>query len=102
MLPADGSPEFELRDSRYFGEWGGYLFLLLSFSWRTKEITAIMTMQNAKMSYHVTIIAHPLSVSRGQKKWITPNGGTAYRGADSTKDRVTQDPTDCKGKNTGA
>ena len=34
-----------------------------------------MTMQNAKMSCHVTIIAHPLSVSRGQKKWITPKVG---------------------------
>ena len=41
-LPADGSPQFRLRDNRDFGE-GGYLFLL---SWRTKAMTVAMTMQN--------------------------------------------------------
>ena len=78
-------------------EGSGYLFLL--FAWRTRAMTAAMSMQNWKIPSHVTSI--PVTPSRlrlGAKEASPPkkSRGTAYRGTGSTTDSVAQISTDCK------
>ena len=78
-------------------EGSGYLFLL--FAWRTRAMTAAMSMQNWKIPSHVTSI--PVTPSRlrlGGKEASPPkkSRGTAYRGTGSTTDSVAQISTDCK------
>ena len=78
-------------------EGSGYLFLL--FAWRTRAMTAAMSMQNWKIPSHVTSI--PVTPSRlrlGAKKHHPPKKSreTAYRGTGSTTDSVAQISTDCK------
>ena len=83
-------------------EGSGYLFLL--FAWRTRAMTAAMSMQNWKIPSHVTSI--PVTPSRlrsGAKEASPPkkSRGTAYRGTGSTSDSVARISTDCKGKEPG-
>ena len=78
-------------------EGSGYLFLL--FAWRTRAMTAAMSMQNWKIPSHVTSI--PVTPSRlrlGGKEASPPKKSreTAYRGTGSTTDSVAQISTDCK------
>lgn len=54
-----------------------------------------MTIQNAKSSCHVTILPPPLYL-RGQRSITPKNGGAAYRGTGSTKDKIAQGSTNCK------
>lgn len=57
VLPVDGSAHIVYNEVTAIGLGWAVTSFYLSFSWRTKEITAIMTMQNAKISCHVTITA---------------------------------------------
>ena len=78
-------------------EGSGYLFLL--FAWRTRAMTAAMSMQNWKIPSHVTSIpVTPLSFTIGGKEASPPKKSreTAYRGTGSTTDSVAQILTDCK------
>ena len=78
-------------------EGSGYLFLL--FAWRTRAMTAAMSMQNWKIPSHVTSIpVTPLSFTIGGKEASPPKKSreTAYRGTGSTTDSVAQISTDCK------
>ena len=64
-------------------------------------MTATMSVQNWKISSHVTsITVTPSLYDWGQKKYIPPKRfeGTAYRGTGSTSDGITQGTTDCKQK----
>ena len=63
-------------------------------------MTAIMSVQNWKISSHVMFMsATPSLYDQGQKKDFTPEkdrGGTAYRDTGSTNGSITHHATDCK------
>ena len=64
-------------------------------------MTATMSVQNWKISSHVTSITVTPSLTIGGKRSISPPKrfeGTAYRGTDSTWNSIAQDMTDCKHK----
>ena len=65
-------------------------------------MTATMSVQNWKISSHVTsITVTPPLVTIGGKRSISPPKrfeGTAYRGTGSTSDSIAQDMTNCKKK----
>ena len=64
-------------------------------------MTATMSVQNWKISSHVTSITVTPSLTIGGKRSISPPKrfeGTAYRGTDSTWNSIAQDMTDCKQK----
>ena len=73
-------------------EGSGYLFLL--FAWRTRAMTAAMSMP-FPCNIHT---CHPLSFTIGGKEASPPKKSreTAYRGTGSTTDSVAQISTDCK------
>ena len=100
MLPVGRSPNVVKRSNCELGSLGSYFFLLL-FAWRTRLMTATMSVQNWKISSHVTSITVTPSLTIGGKRSISPPKrfeGTAYRGTDSTWNSVAQDMTDCKQK----
>ena len=64
-------------------------------------MTATMSVQNWKISSHVTSITVTPFLTIGGKRSISPPKrfeGTAYRGTDSTWNGIAQDMTDCKQK----
>ncbi len=68
------APPMVKRSNRRVVSWGGYFFL--SFSRRTREISATRNIQNCKSSGHVTSMSSTPFLSIGGKKCYPRNRGT--------------------------
>ena len=99
MLPVDGSPLQRKRSNRNLGKLGGYFFLLVSILASQRD-NCNDNHAKSKKAFPCNHEQHPLSISIGGKRSVTPEKKapgeppTVFTG--STTHNVAQNLTNCK------